>query len=82
MLSIAFRAPIPRVAGTLNGKPNGVLRVSKAPGLRSSIVIFAALGQRLSSLLVRGVVISFSARQGASSRIPRITSGRDSPMWS
>ncbi len=40
-------------------------------------MICAGLVQRLSSLLVRGVVLSFSARQGASSRTPRITSGRD-----
>src|ERR1700730_3325201 len=63
MLSIAFQAPIRRVAGTLNAKPKGV-RVAKRRGL-TLYNDFAGLDHRLSSLLVRGVIISFSARHGA-----------------
>jgi hypothetical protein len=59
----------PPSRGCFSRNAEGSSRLSSAAGFPPSIMIFAGLGQPLSSLLVRGVVISFSARQGARSRI-------------
>jgi hypothetical protein len=78
-LSIGLRAPISE-SGRFSRNAEGSSRLSNAAEFPPSIMILADLGQRLSSLLIRGVCHFFFESPRCPFQNPRIRSGRDGPM--